>query len=161
MTKTASASSVIALSLFFAGVCALAAIGGADIADAIADDTTFRLGFIATYTLLPIIGTISTVMTLNEVLAERRLVGSDETLERISSGNVRREIFRLFQMISLMMLGFLALIGLQTPWTGAMLVLFVTILLVVNTTLDRIERRKTTLVIREALVAARRGGSLE
>jgi len=161
MTKAASGASVIALSLFFAGICALAAIGGADLADAAASDAAFRFAFIVSYTLLPLVGAISTLLTLNEVLSERALVGSDDTLARISSGNVRREIFRLFQMVSLMMLGLLTLFGIQTPWTGAMLLLFVTILLVTNSILDRIERRKTTRVIREALVAARRGGSLE
>lgn len=108
-------------------------------------------GIAALWCVGAIIGIVDTVQTLTEVQEERRRAGYDEILIDIASANVRRECFRLLELIAIFVVGLIALAGVgQNPVLGRLLILYVVILLIANARLDRYERKGTDQLIRQA-----------
>lgn len=107
----------------------------------------------ALWILGTVLGIIDTFTTLREVRVERAraLSAADEVLIDMADGNVRREYFRLLELLAILVVGLVALGGIGTnPVLGRLLILYVVILLISNARLDRIERSSTDALIRRA-----------
>ncbi len=98
------------------------------------------------------VGCLDTVLTLRQARVEQRTayVRGDIVLVDMAAANVRRELFRLLELISLCIIGLLALHGVGTSVViSRLLILYVVVLLVSNARLDRQERRRTDELVRE------------
>lgn len=97
-----------------------------------------------------LLGIIDTAQTLRETVIERKEAGADEILSSIANANIRRETFRLAELLLLLLVGVIAVTGTAATLLSRLSVLAVVVLLVTNARLDRSERHDTDHLIRLA-----------
>jgi H+/Cl- antiporter ClcA len=76
---------------------------------------------------------------------------ADPILARISHGNVRREAFRVNELLAFTALIVTVILGIETVASGRLLILIVLLYLTANSILDRLEYTATYQMIREKL----------
>lgn len=105
----------------------------------------------AVWTAVTLWGIITTAWTARDCWLERVAMleanRRDRVLRLIADANVRRELIRVCKLVALLIVGASVLTGHSDPTINRTLIISVVVAMVLNSILDRVERRETARIL--------------